>query len=479
MVAMRRTVVTGVDIDPYLRALREELHVPGDFPADVQAEAERVAATPVTAADGRVHATDVALVTLDPEGSRDLDQAFFLERVAGGIRLHYAIADVAFWVSPGGAIDAEAHRRGETLYLPDGRAPLHPPVLSEGAASLLPGQNRPAVLWRIDVDGQGEMTAVQVQRAVVRSRAQLDYASLQTQKPETQGGDVFALLEEFGQLRQQQEKARGAVSLPVPEQQVSGDGTGWTLAYRAPLPDEDWNAQMSLLTGMAAAKLMLDAGVGLLRVMPPPDPGTVASLRRSATALAIDWPDGASYADVVRSLDASKPAHAAFLRLAAVLFRGASYVAFDGSPPASSTHSAVAAPYAHATAPLRRLADRYVSECCLAICAGQPVPDWVRAALPALPEEMAEADRRAHEVDRAVVDLAEALVLESRCGEVFRGVVVEARQGTGGKGGGEVQLRDPAVRARLDGGDLPLGQEIDVRLRAVDVTKRRVTFEPA
>ena len=469
MVAMRRTVVSGVDIDPYLQALREELHVPGAFPPDVQAEAERVAATSVAATDSRVDATDVALVTLDPQGSRDLDQAFFLERISGGIRLHYAIADVAFWVAPGGAIDLEAHRRGETLYLPDGRAPLHPPVLSEGGASLLPGQDRPALLWRVDVDDQGQMGPVEVRRAVVRSRAQLDYTSLQSQN-----GDVFALLQEFGQLRQQQEKARGAVSLQVPEQQVTGDGTGWTLAYRAPLLDEDWNAQMSLLTGMAAATLMLGAGVGLLRVMPPPDDATIASLRRSAAALSVDWPVGASYADVVRSLDASKPTHAAFLRLAAVLFRGASYVAFDGAPPASSTHSAVAAPYAHATAPLRRLADRYVSECCVAICAGEPVPDWVRTALPALPDEMAEADRRAHEVDRAVVDLAEALVLQSRCGEVFRGVVVET-----GQKGGEVQLRDPAVRARMDGDGLPLGQEIDVRLRAVDVTRRRVTFERA
>ena len=85
-----------------------------------------------------------------------------------------------------------------------------------------------------------------------------------------------------------------------------------------------------------------------------------------------------------------------------------------------------------------------------------------------------DADRHAHEVDRAVVDLAEALLLKDRCGEVFRGVVVE----TGAKGG-EVQLRDPAVRARLDGPQLPLGEEIDVRLVAVDVTKRRVTFERA
>lgn len=460
---MRRTVVTGVDIDPYLRALRTEFDVPGEFPPDVQADAARVASA--WTREGRVDATDLDLVTLDPEGSKDLDQAFLLERTADGLRLHYAIADVAAFVAAGSALDVEAHRRGETLYLPDGRVPLHPPALSEGAASLLPGQDRPAVLWRIDVDSHGEPTGVDVRRAVVRSRAQLDYAALTAG-----GGDVFTLLQEFGRLREERERARRAVSLPVPEQQVNGTGTGWTLTYRAPLPVEDWNAQMSLLTGMSAARLMLDGGVGLLRTMPPPDDRTVASLRRSALALGVSWPDGTSYAEVVRGLDASRPTHAALLRLAAVLFRGAAYAAFDGAPPAETTHSAVAAPYAHATAPLRRLADRYVSECCLAICAGAEVPEWTRKALPSLPDEMAAADRRAHEVDRAVVDLAEALMLENRCGETFRGVVVEP----GPKG--EVQLRDPAVRARLDGVDLPLGHEVDVRLESVDVTARRVTF---
>jgi exoribonuclease R len=122
---------------------------------------------------------------------------------------------------------------------------------------------------------------------------------------------------------------------------------------------------------------------------------------------------------------------------------------------------------------LRRLADRYVSECCLAIHAGTEVPTWVRDALAQLPAEMATADRVAHDVDRAVVDLAEALLLQGRSGEVLRGVVVEP----GPKG--EVQLREPAVRARLDGEDLPLGEEIDVRLESVDISRRRVVFARA
>src|SRR5215213_2341477 len=167
---MRRTVATGVDIDPELRALRTELMVPGDFSPAVEAEAVRAAGS--WTREGRVDATDLALVTLDPAGAQDLDQAFLLERLGDGFRLHYAIADVAAFVGPGSAIDTEAHQRGETLYLPDGRVPLHPPVLSESGASLLPKQERPAVLWRIDVDSVGDPQAVAVRRAIVRSTEQ-------------------------------------------------------------------------------------------------------------------------------------------------------------------------------------------------------------------------------------------------------------------------------------------------------------------
>ena len=460
--SVRTSVHPVADIDPPLTALRSELELPSDFPPDVLAEAA-AAAWHMT---DRVDARDVELVTLDPPGSRDLDQAFFIERRGSGYRVSYAIADVAAFVRPGGAVDGEAHRRGETIYLPDGRVPLHPPVLSEGAASLLPDGDRPAVLWRMDLDGDGELTATDVRRAVVRSRAQLDYPGLQARQ-----GDVYELLREVGERRLALERARGGVSLPVPEQHVEGDGTAWTLTYRATLPVEDWNAQLSLLTGMAAARLMLDARVGLLRTMPPPAVDVVASLRRSAVALGVTWPPDASYQQVVRGLDASVPAQAAVLRLASVLFRGAGYVAFDGAPPTQDVHSAVAAPYAHATAPLRRLADRYVSECSLAACADRPVPDWVRAALPTLPRVMAEADQRAHAADRAVIDIAEALVLECRLGDVFRGVVVEATAGRG-----EIQLMDPAVRARLLGDGLQLGAVIDARLTTCDVARRRVEF---
>jgi exoribonuclease R len=446
--------------------LREELGVPGDFPPQVLAEAEAVEAV-LPAADR----TDIPFLTIDPPGSIDLDQAMALSTTADGYRVLYAIADVAAFVRPGGAVDVEAHSRGETLYAPDRRSPLHPPVLSEDRASLLADGTRPALVWDLLLDHDGNLTGTHVARAVIRSRRKLDYPGVQR---DIDGGSAtpdLLLLREIGIKRLALARQRGAVDLPSLEQEVGPDGT---LSFRAPLPCEQWNAQISLLTGMAAARLMLDGGVGLLRTLPTPPEDAVSSLRRSALALGVSWPDEASYGDVLSALDPGVPAHAALLTLATRLLRGAGYTAFDGTPPAAATHSAVAAPYAHCTAPLRRLADRYVGEVCVALCAGEPVPDWARTALPRLPEEMAAADHRAHELDRAVIDLAEAMVLQHRVGETFRAVVVEANHR-----GGTVQLADPAVRGKLDAEDPPLGRDVQVRLTAADPLSRTVRFELA
>jgi exoribonuclease R len=219
---------------------------------------------------------------------------------------------------------------------------------------------------------------------------------------------------------------------------------------------------------------MLSAGVGLLRTLPPADPDDVAELERSARALRVAWPAGRSYGEVVSALDPADPGSAALLVLATRLLRGAGYTAFDGAPPEQRLHSGVALPYAHCTAPLRRLADRHVGEVCLAVAAGQDVPDWARSALPRLPELMTAATRRAAALERAVVDLAEAVVLAPRVGERFDAVVVEANSK-----GGVVQLRDPAVRARCEGADLPLGERLQVELVTADPTTRTVLFRPS
>jgi len=452
-----------------LEALLTEVDPPREFPAEALAEAAHSAAAPALPEHDR---TDLPLVTLDPPGSKDLDQAYALERRGRGFRVHYAIADPAAFVRVGGPLDLELARRGVTLYLPQARIPLHPAVLGEDAASLLPGVDRPCVLWTLDLDAEGALVGTDVRRALVRSRAQLDYPAVQAELDAGRANEMLQLLQQIGQLRQEQARARGAVDLPTPAQEVDVDGAGRPhLVYRAQTAVEGWNAQLSLLTGTAAAALMLDGGIGLLRTLPPPADDDVQELRRSARALGVPWTGGTGHGDLVSSLDPSDPAAAALLVLATRLLRGAGYTPFDGAAPAQPLHAGVAAAYAHCTAPLRRYADRHVSEVCLALHAGTAVPDDVRAVLPELPAVMAAAGSRASTLERGVVDLAEAVVLAPSVGTVFDAVVVGA-----GSTSGTVQLTDPAVRAPCEGGQLPLGEPVRARLVSADVQKRTVRF---
>ena len=477
----RHIRVTGAPEAPLraaLTVLRSELGVPGSFPPEVLAEAERAAQAPALPSHD---ATGIPFLTIDPPASTDLDQAMHLSRQGTGYRVRYAIADVAAFVVPGSLLDAEAHRRVTTLYFPDERIPLHPALLGEGAASLLPDQVRPATLWTIDLDADGRTLAlaVDVRRALVRSRAKLDYAAVQKQIDDKTAEEPLELLKEIGELRERLEVERGGISLKVPEQEIVERDDAYELSYRAPLPADGWNAQISLLTGMTAADLMLAGGTGILRTLPAAPDGAVGRLRRTAHALHIDWPHHVSYAQLIRSLDPRWPHHAAFLQECTTLLRGAGYTVFrDGNLPPITTHAAVAAPYAHCTAPLRRLADRYASELCLAAAAGEAPPDWVLAALDGLRHEMAVGSRRAGTVERECVDIVEAALLAGRVGEVFDGCVVDVdeHQPTVGT----VQLETPAIIGRVEGGNrLPLGERLRVRLTQADPGAARVLFAPA
>ena len=456
-----------------------DLELPRAFPPEVEAAA--AAAADSVASSDRRDATDVALVTVDPARAMDLDQALHIAARpggdgAGGWVVHYAIADLAALVTAGDPVDVEARHRGETLYLPDGRVPLHPPALSEGAASLLPGEVRPAVLWRIEVSAEGESEAVHVERATVRSRGRHTYVELQAALDAGTAPDGARLLPALGAARLALARRRGAIELGLPSQEVvRRDDGSWTIEHRAPVPTEAWNAQVSLLTGMAAAGLMLEAGVGLLRTLPSPDDGTVRKLRRAAPALGVAWPEGTGPGEVLAGLDASQPRHAAFLDLAAELLRGAGYTAFDGVAPAEPGHAGVGAPYAHVTAPIRRLGDRFATEVCLAVAADRPVPGWATEALPLLPDLLAASGRRAKAVERAAVDHVEAWLLADRVGEVFEAAVVEHDPE---RDRSTVVVDDPAVRARCDGRP-PLGERAAVRLVQADLPTRTVRFAPA
>ena len=454
-------------------AIRAKFGVPQDFPEVVTQEAERVAEQPVEWPDRDESA--IPFLSIDPPGSMDLDQALHIERTADGFRVRYAIAYLPAFIAPGGAIDAEAHVRGQTIYSPDTRTPLHPPQVSEGAASLLPDQVRAAYVWDMLVAEDGEGTAVSVYRAQVRSVDRFDYAQVQDLIDGGTEDERLRLLKEVGLARIAFEQRRGGASLPMPEQEVTrGEAGSFELGFRPPLAVEEWNAQISLMTGMAAAELMVGAKVGILRTLPTPTQEAVERFRRQAVALGVPWPQSQPYGEFLRSLDRTNPRHLALIYDATGLFRGSAYVAFDGQVPDNPEHGALAAIYAHVTAPLRRLVDRFGLAVAEAVSSGTAIPDWARAGLAGLPVIMAETTRTANGVERACTDAVEAAVLADRVEEVFDAVVVDNSE----HGRWVIQLSEPAVvaqaatKVRIQNGDI-----VRARLVAADIEAGEVRFE--
>jgi exoribonuclease R len=132
----------------------------------------------------------------------------------------------------------------------------------------------------------------------------------------------------------------------------------------------------------------------------------------------------------------------------------------------------MAATYAHATAPLRRLADRYVVRAALAIANGRDVPEAVAQAFVRLPPVMARADTLGGQIERAVVDLAEAVMLKGSEGRIFPAIVTDVDDR-----GARMQLRDEAVVARVDAHGVQPGDAISVRLLGADQERRLISFE--
>ena len=389
---------------------------------------------------------------------------------------------------------------GPPLYSPDGRAPLHPPVLSEDRASLLPGRDRPALLWTIDLDEAGQVTGRHLERATVRVAEAISYREAQ-QRIERSGinrqgvdragaaagpsgadsqsspvDEHLALLSVIGRLRQQREADRGGVSLNLPAQEIVRRHDGYVLEFDRSLAVEGFNAQISLLTGMVAGQAMMETGIGILRTLPPADPADIEVLRRIARVLGLGWPADTGYADFVRTLEPESPAHCAFLVQCTRLFKGAGYFGFDGDRPENVEHSAIASVYAHVTAPLRRLVDRFGNEILLSVLAGEEPPQWAIEALAELPSLMGRARQRESSLERALLDMAEVLTLENHVGDVFDSVVVDVVRR---RDQATVQITEPAVVAHLPAGTLELADRVKLRLAATDREQRTVTFEPA
>ncbi len=464
-------------LDAGLAAVRLANGVPASFPAEVLAEAGVVLGAPFDRV-GRTDLTGVAFATLDPASSTDLDQAFALDVEGDTFVLRYAIADVGAFVARGGALEAEAWARASTLYLPDAKVPQYPAALSEGAASLLPGVDRPAIVMTV-VLGTDLVPALRsIERAVVKSQAKLAY---ETATPD----EVHPLLAAFAARMEASDQARGAERVQRPEQEIVHDPDApgqLRLTFRSLTASEEANSAMSLAANLALGSMFVSRGVGLFRDLDDPSRRDVAALRRTAAALGVPWSDDEPLRALLVRLRPDRPADASFsiaLRRAGGAAQYRLYRA-DASgtmrsegktgTPNGPWHAAMGAPYVHATAPLRRLADRYVLDLAIALHAGTEIESLVEP-LNRLPLVMDAIGMRASKIDRACIDLVEAVVMVGREGEVFDGVVVESDPEHA-----VVHLAADGIRVRLPLSGCAPGDAVKLRLQAADPAKGTVTF---
>ena len=461
-----------------LAALRQSLDLPGDFPPAVLAEAQDAAHSVSTdpADAGLADLRDLEFLTIDPEGSPDLDQAMHIQRTASGAVLHYAIADVPAFVTPGGALDTEARRRGQTLYAADGRIPLHPPVLSEDAASLV-RERRPS---RLSCGGSRSTTArVRCRR---RSRAPSSDHGKQVELRRRTGGARARIRarDPAGArvVRAAASAARERARRREP-QRARDDHRG----RRRRLPSGTQSAAAD--RGLERPGLAADRDGGgrdharrRHRHPPhdaaPPTPPMSRAFRAQTIALGIPWADDIRYGDYLRTLDREDPAALAVRSAAASLFRGAGYVAFDGPPPAQTLQAAIGAPYAHTTAPLRRLVDRWSLVICEALANGRPVPDWARQSLPDIPKLMGRSDAARRPARRGIDQPRRGgPAARARRLGVLRRRAERARRRLAGSG--DESARSPRASPGLSA---RAGSTVDVRLERADIATGAIEFAP-
>lgn len=499
------------------RAIAEEFELPERFPEDVHAEALQAADRH---ADHRRDLRDIPFVTIDPAGSMDLDQAVNIQDApdAAGAgaddteatarwRVLYAIADVAAFVDPAGPLMAESLQRGQTMYLPDEPTRLHPAELSEGSASLLPDQTRPAVVWDILLRADGEVADFTVYRALIRSVKRFDYTEVEADMHGDTLHPAIAQLPEVGRARQRSDLRRKAINLRLPsisvERTQDDDGAErYVLGIDERQEMNDFNSELSLLAGMCAGEMMVRAGVGILRTLPPAGDKEIAAFDHSAHALGFDR-SGRPIGELLADIDASTPRGMALMRDAQSLLRGAGYQQFglvggsaeasesepagaagaDSEKPAGaagagedagaapSIHAGIGGHYAHVTAPLRRLVDRFATEICLAIASEQPIPEWVTANVDQVLGTMKSSSQTASAVDRACLKLTEAVVLQPWVGQNFNATVLNSDGGDKAK----ILVEEPPILTTCVGGP-DEASTIKVTLIEAEPAARKVRF---
>src|SRR5579862_1355408 len=487
--------------------------IPSEFPAAALAEAE--AATP-PGPEGRIDLRDLPLVTIDGSDARDFDDAVWAEpdpANPGGWHIVVAIADVAWYVRPGSALDREAERRGNSVYFPDRVVPMLPEALSNGLCSLQPGKERAGIAVDLAIDAAGRKRRHRFRRVLLRSAARLTYDEVQAIRdgqcappPSLPAATVAALYGAYVALANAR-LARGALALELREDRVvlDADGRPTAVVPAARFDSHRLIEEFMILANVAAAEELEAGGQPCMyRVHAAPELDKVATLREVLAAVGIPGLAIAKgqvlkpelFNRVLRRAtdsDLGPLVNELVLRCQAQAVYSLDNIGHFGL---------ALRRYAHFTSPIRRYADLVVHRALIRNAAAKGEDCGVgalsegtgRDELTAVAEHISATERRAVAAERATIERYRAMLLAEAVGGVFSarisgvanfGVFVTLDE-TGANGLVPMSMlppdyydrhdRPPRLVGRRYGREYPLGGALTVRLVEADVIGGRLVF---
>ncbi|PWT80359.1 MAG: ribonuclease R [Acidobacteria bacterium] len=350
----------GIDVLSIVR----KYHLPTEFPRNVLDEAERIPKTiDVRQIEGREDLRGEFIVTIDPDDARDFDDAIHVEKIGSGWRLGVHIADVAAYVEPGSALDREARRRGNSVYLPDRVIPMLPERLSNGVCSLNPGVDRLTHSVFIHFDKRGVAKSARFAYSVIRSAHRLTYKqayAILTSPPRDRLGERLHLAWELAAILRRKRFEHGALDLDFPEVKVWVDKDGRPTKLERVENDESHQLieEFMLVANEAVARELKKRAIPTIyRVHENPDPEKLAEYREFALGFGYKVGDLTHRAELQRLLSSirGKPEEQALKVALLKSLKRALY-----APQPLGHYGLAKANYLHFTSPIRRYADLVV-----------------------------------------------------------------------------------------------------------------------
>jgi ribonuclease R len=436
----RVTRVLGLLTEPGvdLEVVMAKHGLPDAFPSEVEAEAQRVARPPDRAELARRRDfRGWTTITIDPATAKDHDDAVSIERPGGGRwRLAVHIADVAHYVAEGGPLDQEAYLRGTSVYFPDRVVPMLPHALSNDVCSLVAGEDRLCQSVVLELDSRGRVRSFEVHDGVIRSAAGLSYEEAQgivdgdpglRKRYATLVADVLAM-DELARLMRSRRQERGSLDMDLPEPRLvlGPDGELMAIEPRARLDSMRLIEEFMLAANEAVAGSLHAAGVSALyRIHERPDPEKVEEFRDLA---------GSFGYGLLGDLEAVRPEDFQLVLrqiqgkseeklLSYLLLRTMKLARYHEE---NLGHFGLATSmYAHFTSPIRRYPDLVVHRALRTLRRGRD-PEreaQLREQMPEMGRHLSEAERRATDAERELVEWKKVRFMSERVGETFSGYV--------------------------------------------------------